>query len=633
MTEVSEIPPEADYAYVTDPSVTDPQLLRDHSRLVTYRTSRFEYPDIRVFFRPHSKAAELPTTPAPLPLLVCIPGLGGSVAQFHPLLSSLVDLAPCLSVDYPGGGRSAYTVTAWEAYTPDALCELLELIIEDHRDRKAGQGIVLIGHSMGTAIAANLTSRKACKTGLGKHVMALVAICPLSGPPDEKKSSVLRKLLWLPDWIFAIWRAWDGRGNIASPSISRFVGEDADTDLRVLQYRFNQQSRTAVWRRMAWGALPVYKNGKPTGGLPGLEAWANITVPVYLIAGEKDHLTPPDELRKIVGVLNGNQAGSPKPPQIPSVELGTRPTLPTTTVYHEAEAASESHGDMTGGTSDRVTSGVCSDDAEDDPTTPLEFSANIPAQLEHPPKSVHSFIMLAPANHALLYMPQCSRALAGLISDFLAKCVTQRLSLAWQLQYLSREGKWDVKNLNKWKSVAPTSEVIGSEEPIFRAMKTLREADEVHSPTEFAERWGSVVKDIIDISKDQPVYDPRGLERCGIHYHKFPTVSKIPPQPQEVDAFIRLVDNVRAAQKERAVAEGWSRAEQYVIGVHCHYGFNRTGYFIVCYLVERCGLGVQDAIKIFARARPNGIRHSHFLDRLHVRYDIERGFVRQQNQN
>ncbi|CRK44166.1 hypothetical protein BN1723_019411, partial [Verticillium longisporum] len=57
-----------------------------------------------------------------------------------------------------------------------------------------------------------------------------------------------------------------------------------------------------------------------------------------------------------------------------------------------------------------------------------------------------------------------------------------------------------------------------------------------------------------------------------------------------------------------------------VIGVHCHYGFNRTGYFLVCYLVDRCGFEVQEAIDAFAKARPNGIRHSHFLDQLFMRY-------------
>ena len=39
---------------------------------------------------------------------------------------------------------------------------------------------------------------------------------------------------------------------------------------------------------------------------------------------------------------------------------------------------------------------------------------------------------------------------------------------------------------------------------------------------------GTTVKDIIDISHDNPVYDPRNFGH-GIKYHKLPTVSKIPP--------------------------------------------------------------------------------------------------------
>lgn len=137
-------------------------------------------------------------------------------------------------------------------------------------------------------------------------------------------------------------------------------------------------------------------------------------------------------------------------------------------------------------------------DDECEPSTSLESFTDLPPQPVRPPQVVRSFIMPSPANHTLLYMPRCSRALAGLISDFLAKYVTQRLSLGWQLHYLSREGKWDVKNLNKWRSVAPVSEEIGTRmEPIFRAMKTLREANDTHSPSQFVEKWGTMIKDVI----------------------------------------------------------------------------------------------------------------------------------------
>ncbi|XP_044717626.1 dual specificity phosphatase, catalytic domain-containing protein [Hirsutella rhossiliensis] len=384
---------------------------------------------------------------------------------------------------------------------------------------------------------------------------------------------------------------------------------------------------------MAYGALPVYVNGKPVGGIPGLDAWAGLDLPVFLIAGEKDHLTPPGEVDKITQALSSGSPDSDTKdagrPELESAEaagpvnLSSRPEdhiprAPSPPEDGHPSASNLDHGDAP------------EDDAHQDPSTPLESEfpeatgspTPLPPQPQHPPKAVQSIVMPAPANHALLYMPRSARALAGHVSDFLAVRVTRRLSLAWQLQYLSRSGKWDVKNLNKWKSVAPVSEVIGPEgKPIFRAMKTLREADDVHCPMAFVEKWGAVVKDVIDISKDQPVYDPRGLERGGVHYHKFPTVSKVPPEAHEVEAFIDLVDRLRDAQEERATAEAWEDAQACVVGVHCHYGFNRTGYFIVCYLVERCGFAVPDAIEAFARARPNGIRHSHFLDRLYVRYN------------
>ena len=83
-------------------------------------------------------------------------------------------------------------------------------------------------------------------------------------------------------------------------------------------------------------------------------------------------------------------------------------------------------------------------------------------------------------------------------------------------------------------------------------------------------------------------------------------------------AFISFIDRLREEQKARAEKENWGK--EYYIGVHCHYGFNRTGYFLVCYMVERLGYDVQKAIDEFAKQRPKGIKHAHFLDQLFVRY-------------
>ncbi|KAI1107187.1 hypothetical protein F4804DRAFT_219508 [Jackrogersella minutella] len=626
-----------------DADATDPPLLRKHSEVVSYTASRsgITYPGIRVFYRRHPKADELPRDPAPLPLLVFIHGLGGSVAQFHPLLTSLVNSASCLAVDLPGCGLSQFAPTSWDAYTTDALTDLLETIIEGYREKD--QGLVLVAHSMGTVIASRIANRQSTYyLRPPSHVMGLIAICPVSGPSPPGAVRTIRTLLWLPEFIFNIWRAWDRRGGPDSASVKRFVGPGGDLEARQLQDRFNSQSRTPVFRRMAWGALPThYIDGQPAGGLFGEPTWAGLDIPVYLIGGEHDTVTPPKEIEKIrsllesavkpVTVPGGIASGEADPAasQIPSegksngepsnVTEGSAIVDAAAPVNTSAKPQAHMPQSIDAITDEdftrkqQPTANV--EDNYEDPTTPRdqESIGGIPQQPRHPAKFVKT--LLLPAGHALLYMPATARTLAGLIGDFMNDHITGRFSLGWQLQHLSRDGKWDVKNLAKWKSVKPVSEPIGG---VFRAMKTLREVDEEHSPKVFTANWGHIIRDIIDISHADPVYDPKSFGE-GIKYHKFPTVSKIPPTDAEVAKFIKLVDQIREDQEARAAVEpGWS--EDHVVGVHCHYGFNRTGYFVVCYLVERCGYSVQGAIDAFASARPNGIRHSHFLDRLFVRY-------------
>ncbi|ESA43408.1 hypothetical protein GE21DRAFT_4866 [Neurospora crassa] len=605
-----------------DPVATDPPLLDRNSEIKTYTTSRFTYPGLRIFYRRHQQADRLPKSPAPIPLLVFIHGLGGSVAQFHPLLTSLTSIASCLAIDLPGCGRSEFSVRQWEAYTTDALVELLETIIEDYREKEDGQGVVLIGHSMGASLAALLASpRLPPRTQLHDHVAGLIAVCPTSGFSSQKQIMVLTALLWVPEIIFNLWRAWDKRGGSQSASVRRFVGADADPEAKRLQDLYNNQAITSVWRRMAWGCLPTHVKGVTKGGLPSKETWEKLNVPVFLVGGEDDRVTPPQEIAKIRDFLQ---------------EVKTTPDTisPGTSVLADSAApvdinaaaskidAMTSLGQGEENTRESEdqkpvhrTQVAEPEEGADDPVTPTEQAASLPSLSLHRKKIVRSIIMGKPATHALLYTPSTVRILAGLISDFMVVHITGRLDLGWQLQYLSRDGKWDVKNLQKWQAVEPVSEPIGG---IFRAIKTLREVDEDHSPSEFVKKWGGVIKDVIDISHDNPVYNPQGLEKGGIHYHKFPTVSKVPPTDAEIKGFIELVDKVRDEQKERAKRENWG--EEHYIGVHCHYGFNRTGFFLVCYLVERCGYTPEAAIEHFAQSRPKGIKHAHFKDRLYVRY-------------
>lgn len=245
-----------------------------------------------------------------------------------------------------------------------------------------------------------------------------------------------------------------------------------------------------------------------------------------------------------------------------------------------------------------------------------------------------------PASHALLYSTRTSRPLSASIQTFLATFIDPRLSLGWQLQHLTTEGKWDVKNLAKWRLVAPVSAPIAG---VFRAIKTLREADEGdggHAPNVFVREWGfrngsgkdglGGIAAVVDISHDSPVYDPRGLERGDVAYHKFPTVSKLPPTRDEVGEFLRLVDGLREEFGVRSDVAGGELKLHPLIAVHCHYGFNRTGFFIACYLVERLGWKLRDAIEEFNVKRPPGIRHPHFVDELWGRYWTREGGRRKQ---
>jgi len=525
---------------------------------------------------------------------VFIHGLGGSLAQFNPLLTSLVNVAPCLGIDLPGCGRSSFSPSSWDAYSTKALTELLGVVIRQHCAEAPTQGVILIGHSMGCSLSALVAS-----SIQSVKVLAVIGICPQASPPSNEQVALFEKLLRVPTPIFDIWRTWDRRGGLEGASIARYVGKDADVEVKKLQERFNAQSRTAVFRRMAWGALPSRNGSTPERGLPGLDVWAKLKIPLFLVGGEGDGITKTEEIVKIgkaLGRVDRPETGDSVKPN----SFSTDQTLNT-------------NGDAEQQTKDDK------GESAESKTELSVVSETLPPQMDVPSYSkrrrvLKTSIFPAPASHGLLYDPATYRTLAGLIHTFLSKHVDTRLSLGWQLQHLSTEGKWDVKNLAKWQATRPVSEPIAG---IFRAMKTLREIDEVHSPDIFVRNWKGKIKAVIDISHESPVYDPKGLDEGGIEYHKFPTVSKIPPTPEEAKDFIKLVDRLRTSPSATEKDENDA-----LIGVHCHYGFNRTGFFICCYLIEKEGYGVQQAIDEFARSRPPGIRHEHFLDQLFVRYCV-----------
>ncbi|KAF7510046.1 hypothetical protein GJ744_007150 [Endocarpon pusillum] len=569
----------------------DPPLLQKHSTFESYTTSYATYPSVRTFYHPHPQAEKLPQDSQPLPLLVFLHGLGGSLAQFAPILGSLVNIAPCLGIDLPGSGLSKFDPQSWDAYSVEAMVTLVARVIDKYRAEYGHKDVVLIGHSMGCSVGALLASTLSPVKPRPQDIVGLVAICPKGTPPSRKETWYFRKVLGMPDLLLNLVRWFDQRGGINSQSVTRFVGEAAGADLRRLQLRYNSSFPTPVWRRMAWGLLPVYDElDHAHGGMPGRSVWAGIKVPLLLAAGQSDTVTKPEEISSIVSFLKDASTND-----VSASSASNALPLEADAGGSNAEENEDPHADDSG-------FGV-------QPSTTELKSQHCTV--------IKTAILPAPATHALLYDHATYRTLAGLIEDFLSHHVSHRLNLGWQLQQLATSGKWDVKNLKKWQGVEPISKPIA--QGILRGMKTLRDQDEEHSPAIFAKRWRGKIFAIVDISHDSPVYDPRVLEQNGIQYHKLPTVSKIPPTVEEVRDFIALVDRLRSEIHQKYPQ---LKGVPLAIAVHCHYGYNRTGFFIVSYLIEKEGYRVQDAIDEFERKRPPGIKHEHFIDTLFVRYCV-----------
>jgi pimeloyl-ACP methyl ester carboxylesterase/protein-tyrosine phosphatase len=587
------------YSNAVAAAKTDPGLLRKFTEFASYTTSKASYPAIRTFYSPHPQLSRLPTKPSPVPLLVFVHGLGGSLAQFHHLLTSLSNIGSCFGIDLPGCGLSKFAPTEWDAYTVDALAELLVVAIERHRDREAGQEVILIGHSLGCSLAALLASSNSpIGKSLKDHIIGLIAVCPRATPPSAEDTTSFRRLLHVPGAVFDLWRRWDRRGGSQSASVMRMVGSDADAETRDLQVRFNKQSRTPVWRRMAWGTLPSYETGEAVGGMPGEKVWAGIHMPILLVAGEADAVTKPAEIQTLLKFFGDASAHT-------AIDTAGGGIIPD---------ASRVHDQIKSPTDQRAHDEAYGIQSSETEKQLVDQTSGERKRL------VKSAILPAPASHALLYDRATYRTLAGIIQDFLSSHIDKRLGLGWQLQYLNTSGKWDVKNLAKWQKVVPVSKPIGG---TFAALKMLREVDEQHNPVCFSAQYKNKIYAVIDISHESPVYNPATLEAGGIRYCKQPTVSKIPPTPDETRDFIALVDRLRRDIDEKTSQdEKKEHSVRPLVGVHCHYGYNRTGFLIVCYLIERLGYGVQEAIDEFNRCRPPGIRHGHFIDTLFVRYCV-----------
>uniref|UniRef100_A0A8C7X8M4 mRNA-capping enzyme n=1 Tax=Oryzias sinensis TaxID=183150 RepID=A0A8C7X8M4_9TELE len=118
---------------------------------------------------------------------------------------------------------------------------------------------------------------------------------------------------------------------------------------------------------------------------------------------------------------------------------------------------------------------------------------------------------------------------------------------------------------------------------------------------------------LVDLTNTNRFYDRNDIEKEGIKYVKLACKGHGECPSKEITAtFTRLCELF--IQKNPTE----------LIGVHCTHGFNRTGFLICAYLVEKMDWSTEAAVATFTLARAPGIYKGDYLKELFRRYGDEK---------
>jgi len=160
-----------------------------------------------------------------------------------------------------------------------------------------------------------------------------------------------------------------------------------------------------------------------------------------------------------------------------------------------------------------------------------------------------------------------------------------------------------LKNFRKWSTVANSGTQIGPFVPM-KLPYDLAPAENGHTIA-LMKALHPTLGIVLDLQNQDSVYS---AANTGVVRQRVTHESKVIPSVHTVARFCDAAD-------------AWLRQHpDTLVGVHCHYGFNRTGFLLVSYLVEREKWDVDVAIAAFAESRPPGIKHQNFIDELRQRY-------------
>ncbi|KAK2560147.1 mRNA-capping enzyme [Acropora cervicornis] len=169
----------------------------------------------------------------------------------------------------------------------------------------------------------------------------------------------------------------------------------------------------------------------------------------------------------------------------------------------------------------------------------------------------------------------------------------------------------------RWMNCPRKSKIIAEKFLAFKTPLGLRydaeipEANRFQLPMLFAYLQSLKVKLglIIDLTNTNRFYDKAEVENSGIGHVKLRCLGRgETPTKEQVNTFIGICDKY------------FDQNPGQLIGVHCTHGFNRSGFLIIAYLIERDDWSVEAAVRCFAQCRSPGIYKPHYLHELVSRY-------------
>ncbi|XP_072177800.1 mRNA-capping enzyme-like [Diadema setosum] len=170
---------------------------------------------------------------------------------------------------------------------------------------------------------------------------------------------------------------------------------------------------------------------------------------------------------------------------------------------------------------------------------------------------------------------------------------------------------------DRWRDYAPCGDVIKGTSiipfkvPLKRALCSRMSTDESFTPANLLD----ILKEknlrlglVIDLTATTRYYNPQVFQENDVQYVKIFTQGHVVPSDDVIQQFTSAVSDF-----EQSNDAGTS---DYVIGVHCTHGVNRTGYLICRYLIEHKEFEPAKAIEAFAKARGYPIERQNYLDSL-----------------